>query len=186
MARYEDRIADLVVVIAAAARAGAACPKNSVLAARLGWQSTSGPAECLAAAVEAGLVSVERGRAWRIVAAADSSWRTADTRPRGRPKRPKTAPRPPAALSSAKEQRRSDLAAQTRRLNDERRIEGRAEGVLLARLSDLPSVCHRTCQWIHGDPHVHGWRFCSAPSAGGSWCAEHYGRVFYVRVKEAA
>ena len=53
-------------------------------------------------------------------------------------------------------------------------------------LADEPPVRHRTCQWIDGDPLAGPWHYCGAPTASGSYCAEHYLRSYAPRVREAA
>lgn len=169
----QQQMERLLAIISEAARAGLPCPGNKDLAKRLNFRSISGPADLLAEAERAGLVAVERGFITRTVAAADGSWRTAEIQRHQRPRRRAAAP----AL-------RSVTAERVRR--GERQIEGRTDASLPARRFDLPPVHHRTCQWIHGDPCVPGWQFCDAPSAGGSWCAHHYARVYQVQMAEAA
>ena len=72
-------MARIIEVIAAAARAGQACPSNQALADRFGYGGTSTVIALIRKAELLGLIRVERGMTSRVVSAADGSWRTAGT-----------------------------------------------------------------------------------------------------------
>ena len=47
----------------------------------------------------------------------------------------------------------------------------------------MPVAPARCCQWPFGEPRAAGFRFCEAPTAHRSYCAEH-ATVAYVRVRD--
>lgn len=51
--------------------------------------------------------------------------------------------------------------------------------------AQIPSVTHRTCQWIEGEPTHNDACKCGAPSFAGAYCQAHYLRSFTPRPPRA-
>lgn len=164
--RELDRV---FAMLMAAARAGAVCPANRVIAERMGWSGVTTASRAIEHLERAGRIRVERTLAWRIVTIPDSGNRTA-WNGRGR--------NPDPAVTARDDQRRMLARSQGGAAEQTRR---RAAGMPVTALAIRPGFTGgpaRRCQFIEGEPSPDDACKCGrAAEPGHSWCAAHLSRV---------